>query len=79
MIATIWRFHVRSDALAAFEATYGPRGDWARLFARQDGYGGTELLRLQGDAPVYLTMSPRSMSMRTANSACSTRRSPAGR
>ena len=28
----------------------------ARLFAREDGYRGTELLRLEGAAPVYLTI-----------------------
>jgi heme-degrading monooxygenase HmoA len=56
MIATIWRFHVRPDAVAAFESAYGARGDWARLFERQDGYDGTELLRLDGAAPVYLTI-----------------------
>lgn len=47
---------MRSDAVAAFEAAYGPRGDWARLFGREAGYAGTELLRLDGDAPVYLTI-----------------------
>jgi heme-degrading monooxygenase HmoA len=56
MIATIWRFHVRPDAVAAFESAYGARGDWARLFERQDGYDGTELQRLDGAAPVYLTI-----------------------
>ena len=56
MIATIWRFHVRPDAVATFETAYGPRGEWARLFEQQDGYAGTELLRLDGDAPIYLTI-----------------------
>ena len=56
MIATVWRFEVKPDAVAAFESIYGPRGDWASLFARQDGYDGTELLRLQGDAAIYLTI-----------------------
>jgi hypothetical protein len=56
MIATLWRFHVRPDSVVAFESTYGPRGDWTRLFERHDGYAGTELPRLDGDAPVYLTI-----------------------
>jgi heme-degrading monooxygenase HmoA len=56
MIATIWRFHVRTAAVDEFERVYGPRGDWAGLFARAAGYAGTELLRLDGDEPVYLTI-----------------------
>ena len=27
MIATVWRFEVKPDAVAAFESIYGPRGD----------------------------------------------------
>jgi heme-degrading monooxygenase HmoA len=30
--------------VAAFEATYGARGEWARFFAQADGYKGTEML-----------------------------------
>ncbi|MEO5560468.1 MAG: hypothetical protein ABIO49_11285 [Dokdonella sp.] len=56
MIATVWRFHVHSESAKAFERIYGPHGDWARLFARAEGYSGTELLRLDGDELVYLTI-----------------------
>ncbi|HEX7128550.1 MAG TPA: antibiotic biosynthesis monooxygenase [Rhodanobacteraceae bacterium] len=56
MIATVWRFRVKPDAIAAFERGYGPHGDWARLFARAEGFAGTELLKLEGQPGLYLTI-----------------------
>jgi hypothetical protein len=56
MIATVWRFHVHSEATRAFERIYGPNGEWALLFARAPGYAGTELLRLDGAERIYLTI-----------------------
>lgn len=56
MIATVWRFRVRPEAVEAFEQAYGPRGDWARLFARGEGHAGTELLKLDGQSAQYLTI-----------------------
>ena len=44
MFVRVWRFTVGESDRAAFEASYGPEGDWARLFARGDHYLGTELL-----------------------------------
>jgi heme-degrading monooxygenase HmoA len=54
MIALIWRYEVRDEHRAAFEATYGPEGEWAQLFARSGGYRGSELLR--ADDGSYLTL-----------------------
>ena len=54
MIALIWRYEVREEHRAQFEAVYGPEGEWARLFARSGGYRGTELLRAQDGS--YLTL-----------------------
>ena len=54
MIALVWRFDVRAQHREAFEAAYGPEGDWARLFARGEGFRGTELLR--GGDGAYLTI-----------------------
>ena len=54
MIAFIWRYEVKDEARAAFEATYGPTGDWAQLFARAEGFRGTELFR--ADDGSYLTL-----------------------
>ena len=54
MIAIIWRFRPGPGHAAAFEAAYGPDGDWATLFRRAPGYVRTELLRgADGD---YLTI-----------------------
>jgi len=54
MIASIWRYEVLEEARAAFEATYGPTGAWAQLFARSEGYRGTELLKAEDGS--YLTL-----------------------
>src|SRR5690348_14903219 len=56
MIATVWRFQVKPGAIEAFERAYGPHGDWARLFARAEGFAGTELLKLEGQPGLYLTI-----------------------
>jgi heme-degrading monooxygenase HmoA len=56
MIATIWRFRVPAESVAEFERAYGPRGDWAELFALAPGYAGTELLALRGEQGVYVTI-----------------------
>lgn len=44
-ITIIWTYVVADAARAAFEAAYGPNGDWAQLFRKGEGYLGTELLR----------------------------------
>lgn len=54
MIALVWRYEVKEEARAAFEATYAPTGAWARLFARSEGYRGTELFRAEDGS--YLTL-----------------------
>lgn len=54
MIAYIWRYEVPEEHRAAFETAYGPKGDWARLFADSEGYRGTELMR--GPDGTYLTL-----------------------
>ena len=54
MIALVWRYEVLEEARAAFEATYAPTGAWAQLFARADGYRGTELFRAEDGS--YLTL-----------------------
>ena len=54
MIAIIWRYEVHEPHRAEFEAVYGPTGEWARLFARSEGFRGTELLRAADGS--YLTL-----------------------
>ncbi|MGH9259977.1 MAG: antibiotic biosynthesis monooxygenase family protein [Acidimicrobiales bacterium] len=56
MYLILWEFTVRPEHAARFERTYGANGDWATLFARGDGYRGTELLRDRETAGRYLTI-----------------------
>ena len=53
MYVIVWRFRVAEGHQEAFEAAYGPRGDWALLFERSKDFRGTELLRADGE---YLTI-----------------------
>jgi len=52
----VWEFRVRPEAVAAFEAAYGPEGDWVRLFRRHAGYLGTDLLRDAAEPTRWLTI-----------------------
>ena len=52
----IWEFQVRAGAEAEFERIYGPRGDWAQLFAKGKGYHGTELLRDRENRGRYVVL-----------------------
>jgi heme-degrading monooxygenase HmoA len=52
----LWRFVVRPGSEAAFEAAYGPDGQWTRLFREGEGYLGTELLRDQSEPRGYVTI-----------------------
>ena len=54
--AYVWEFRIRPEAVAAFEATYGPSGAWVRLFREEEGYEGTELLRDRVDALRFWTI-----------------------
>lgn len=56
MLVILWEFRVRPGAEAAFEGAYGPGGAWERLFARAEGWLGTELLRDGTDLGRYLTL-----------------------
>ena len=47
---------MREGREADFERTYGPDGDWARLFSRDVGYLGTELLADLNLPRRYLTI-----------------------
>jgi heme-degrading monooxygenase HmoA len=52
----VWEFLVAPDREAEFEAAYGPRGAWAVLFARADGFLGVELLHSTERQGRYLTI-----------------------
>lgn len=40
----VWKYEVLADAEMDFRVAYGPDGDWARLFAKHDGFVRTELI-----------------------------------
>jgi heme-degrading monooxygenase HmoA len=44
MYVIVWEFVVRPEKMDAFVAAYRSDGAWAHLFAKADGYVGTELL-----------------------------------
>ena|SRR5687768_6951756 len=56
MHAIVWEFWARTGREAEFERVYGPEGAWARLFARGEGFLGTELLRDVEARGHYLTI-----------------------
>jgi hypothetical protein len=56
MYLRVWEYEVPADHLSAFVAAYGPDGDWARLFAGQDGYLGTGLFRDAMGGGCFLTV-----------------------
>ena len=45
MIAIIWEFIVKDEAMDAFQRAYGRDGEWAALFRKYSGYQGTSLLQ----------------------------------
>ena len=46
--AAVFAYEIDPGGAGAFEAVYGPDGEWARYFRGADGYRGTELLRADG-------------------------------
>ena len=58
MYIILWRFRPAVGREGEFERAYGPSGEWARLFGREDGYLGTELLlrRSEDESREYLTL-----------------------
>jgi hypothetical protein len=40
----IWEFQVKVEMKKAFEAAYGPDGDWVHLFEQSAEFAGTELI-----------------------------------
>jgi len=51
----LWQFRVAPERRAEFERRYGAGGDWAALFARADGWLGTELLADAAEPGRYMT------------------------
>jgi heme-degrading monooxygenase HmoA len=55
MYVIVWKYEVLADAEIDFRIAYGPEGDWARLFAKHEGFIGTELVATD-DLHHYLTI-----------------------
>src|SRR5262245_41223277 len=55
MYVIVWSFRPRLERIADFESTYGPDGAWACLFARAEGFLGTDLWKSRGEDEFYLT------------------------
>jgi heme-degrading monooxygenase HmoA len=56
MFVVVWQFEIAEEKISAFEAAYGPEGNWAQLFRRSPDYLGTELLCDAYDSGSYLTI-----------------------
>ena len=56
MLSILWEFRVRPERAAEFERAYGPRGNWATLFAKSEGFFGTSLLRDPIASNRYVTL-----------------------
>ena len=56
MFVTLWEFEVKPGCEERFEKVYGPEGEWAQLFRREQNYQGTRLLRDTVHNSAYLTM-----------------------
>ncbi len=54
--ARVWEFRVQPKFEKKFERTYGPEGEWVRLFRRGKGYLRTELFRDAETRGRYLTV-----------------------
>jgi heme-degrading monooxygenase HmoA len=52
----IWEFYVPRGREARFEEVYGPRGNWAKFFASDQRYCGTELNRDNNKRGRYVTL-----------------------
>jgi heme-degrading monooxygenase HmoA len=52
----VWEFMVRRGRAKQFEKSYGPHGEWVKLFRQDPAYIRTELIRDVHDASRYLTL-----------------------
>ncbi len=56
VFAYIWEYIVKEECLEEFKRTYGPEGDWVRLFRRADGYIATNLHQDISDPKRFVTI-----------------------
>ena len=56
MFIRVWQFRVPSEKADEFRAIYSPDGEWAKLFRREAGFLGTELLHSATYPNIFLTI-----------------------
>lgn len=56
MFVRVWQYQVQVGREAEFASVYADDGPWAQLFARSDGFLGTELFRSVADPRTFLTV-----------------------
>jgi heme-degrading monooxygenase HmoA len=56
MFVRVWEYDVLPEHVEDFERAYRGDGAWAQLFARADGFVGTELFRSAEEPGRYLTV-----------------------
>ena len=56
MFVALWEFEVKRGCEERFEKTYGPGGEWVRLFRSDSNYRETRLLRDPFRPAIYLTL-----------------------
>ena len=56
MFCYVWSYIARPESLQVFRSAYGPDGDWAQLFRRDDAYIGTHLLAGHENPTQFMTI-----------------------
>jgi heme-degrading monooxygenase HmoA len=56
MIEIVWEYVIKEEVRGQFELTFGPGGDWNKLFAGCPGFRGTTILRDVKDPRRYLSI-----------------------
>jgi hypothetical protein len=56
MFVALWEYEVKLGCQERFEKTYGPDGEWARLFRGDSKYSETRLLRDVFKPTTYVTL-----------------------
>lgn len=56
MFVVIWKFKPKKGLEAEFEETYGPHGEWVKLFSNVNDYMGTSLLKEIEGENIYLAI-----------------------
>ena len=56
MFVRVWEYDVPDDQVDGFVAAYGPTGEWARLFARSEGFVRTEVYRRADGRNRFITV-----------------------